>query len=165
MDVLILDAWAYVATGNSDSADEVTPQLVAFSSIRDKVPGLTTVLIHHARKQKADAKDERVTDLIRGSGAFGAWYDCGIALSRKDEQSPVGVRVELRDYRTPKPFSFTIEDEVPPSRSTDWLGQGALWLQASDKTPIELAAGQRAEEHLLDVVRFVHENSGCNNLN
>ena len=154
--LLIVDAWQYVATGNSNDADEVTPQLMALSSLRDVVPDLTVLLIHHARKQTADAKDERLTDLIRGSGAFGAWYDCGVALSRKDEDSPVSVRTELRDYETPKPFRFTASYTPDPFR-----GRGALSLVATDRSPAEIRADQKAENVIDGVRQYVAGNPGC----
>ena len=160
LDVLIVDAWAHVASGNSDRADEVTPQLASFSSIRDHVPGLTCILIHHARK-KSETKDERVTDLIRGSSAFGAWYDCGVVLSRKDEESPVSTRVELRDYHTPRPFAFMVEDGVPANAGNGWCASGALRLIATDGSPADLAAEDRANKAMPEVRAFIEANPGC----
>lgn len=161
LEVLIVDAWSYVASGSPDRAEEVTPQLMAFSSLRSSVPGLTTLLVHHARKAKDTGTEERLTDLIRGSSAFGAWYDCGIVLGRKDEQSPVSVRVELRDYLTPPPFTFTVEDDEPASPANGWRAGGALRLRASEKSPAELAAEQRAEDRILEVLQVVHARPGC----
>ena len=61
LDVLMVDAWAYVNDGNSNDADDVTPQLMAFSGLRDPCPGLTTGLIHHARKDPGQNSANRLT--------------------------------------------------------------------------------------------------------
>jgi hypothetical protein len=117
LDLLVIDNWSYVASGNSNDSDEVTPQLKALSDLREASPGLTVVLVHHARKSGgADKSGERLADMIRNSTAFPAWYDVGIAAARKDETSPVvDLRIEMRDYPTPPAFSFIVEDEHPAS--------------------------------------------------
>src|SRR5690606_31986065 len=73
LDLLAVDSWAYVARGDSNDADDVTPQLMALSACRDERPGLTVQLVHHARKTAPgmDPGAERLTDAIRNSGAFG----------------------------------------------------------------------------------------------
>jgi len=161
LQMLIVDAWAYVSTGKSDNADDVTPQLTAFSNLRERVPQLTTGLVHHARKESHKKGADRVTDLTRGSSAFGAWYDCGIALSRKDENSPVKVRAELRDYDSPSPFSFTVEDEVPGSADNDWQADGKLILTATDKTPDKLRQEEKAKAVMPVVRSFIEANPHC----
>lgn len=160
IDVLVLDNWSYVARGNSDDSDEVTPQLQAFSSIRDTVPGCTVVLLHHARKKK-EGGGARLTDDIRNSGAFGAWYDAGVLLARKDEQSPVEVRCELRDYPSPDVFAFTVEDEHPASEANGWRSSGYLRITASDKSVAQLERDKRVEEVMPMVRDFVRDNPDC----
>jgi hypothetical protein len=160
IDVVILDAWSYVARGNSDSADEVTPQLQAFSGIRDTVPECTTALVHHGRKTK-EGGGGRLTDDIRNSTAFGAWYDAGVLLARKDEQSPVGVRCELRDYPSPDAFAFTVEDQYPASEANGWRSSGYLRITASDKSIAQLERDKRVEEVVPLVREFVRGNPDC----
>lgn len=161
IDVVMLDAWSYVARGNSDDADQVTPQLQAFSGIRDTVPGCTVVLAHHSRKTK-DGGGGRLTDDIRNSSAFGAWYDAGLVLARRDEQSPVTVRCELRDYVSPDAFTFTVEDEHPASEANGWRPSGYLRITASDKPIAQHRREKREKEELFPLVReFVRENPDC----
>ena len=139
LDLLVVDSWSYVSAGDSNSADEVTPQLMALSGLRDRRPGLVNLLVVHAGKHQ-EHRGDRVTDIIRGSGAFGAWYDTGILLTRKDEQTPVTVRVEHRDLPAPEPFAFTVEDEFagPPP-------MGYLRLRRADKSADQLALEKDAE--------------------
>ena len=160
IDVVILDAWSYVARGNSDDADEVTPQLQAFSGLRDTVPECTVILVHHGRKTKVGGGG-RLTDDIRNSTAFGAWYDAGVLLARKDEQSPVGVRCELRDYPSPDAFTFTVQDEYPASEANGWRSSGYLRITASDKSVAQLGRDKRVEEVVPLVREFVRENPDC----
>jgi len=160
IDVVMLDAWSYVARGNSDDADVVTPQLQAFSGIRDTVPGCTVVLAHHSRKTK-EGGGGRLTDDIRNSSAFGAWYDAGVLLTRKDEQSPVGVRCELRDYPSPDAFAFTVEDEQPANEANGWRPSGYLRVTALDKSLAQLQRDKRVEEVIPLVRKFVRDNPDC----
>lgn len=152
LDFLGVDSWSYVATGDSNSADEVTPQLLALSACRTRREGLTVELTHHARKTPGDGSGDRLTDLIRNSGAFGAWYDAGIVLGRKDETAPVTVRAELRDHESPEAFAFTVEDEHPGSADNGQLSTGWLRLRASDETPYTIER-QAAAEKLVPAVR------------
>lgn len=162
LDFLGVDSWAYVASGDSNSADEVTPQLQALTLARTKRKGVTVQLTHHARKDwgKKDA-GTRLTDEIRNSGAFGAWYDCGMVLSRKDETSPVTVRCELRDFATPEPFAFTVKDEDPAGPHNGGQSGGWLRLVVSDYRP-EIVDRMAAVEKLVPAVRqFIEQNPGC----
>jgi hypothetical protein len=152
LDLLAVDSWAYVAAGDSNSADEVTPQLLALSRARDQRPGLTVQLTHHARKTPGDSSSDRLTDLIRNSGAFGAWYDAGLVLARKNETSPVTVRGELRDHESPEPFAFNVEDEHPGSAENGRRSGGWLRLSASDETP-QTVERRAAAEKLVPMVR------------
>ena len=154
-DFLGVDSWAYVGGGDHNDAAEVTPQLQAFGAIMVHRPGISLALVHHARKEKnpGQAADQRLTDVIRNSSAFGAWYDAGLVLTRKDEtESHVGVRVELRDYETPAPFVFEVKDEYPASQQHDHRSGGWLRLLASSETPQSFAR-QAASERLVPAVR------------
>ena len=152
LDYLAVDSWAYVASGDSNSADEVTPQLMALSACRARRPGLTVQLTHHARKTPGDGSGDRLTDLIRNSGAFGAWYDSGIVLGRRDETSPVTVRAELRDHESPPPFAFVVEDQHPGSADNGRRSSGWIRLTASEDTPQALER-RAAAEQLVPAVR------------
>lgn len=152
LDFLGVDSWAYVSSGDSNSADEVTPQLLALSACRTHREGLTVELTHHARKTPGDGSGDRLTDLIRNSGAFGAWYDAGLVLGRKDETSPVTVRAELRDHESPEAFAFEVEDQYPGSADNGQRSGGWLRLRASDQTPHTLER-RAAAEKLVPAVR------------
>jgi hypothetical protein len=158
LDLLAIDNWAYVATGNSNDADDVSPQLAAFSSIREANPGMSVLLVQHARKQAQDRSGERLTDIIRNSSAFGAWYDAGILLSRPDEHSPVNVRVEMRDRPAPAAFSFTVEDEVPGDDRR--MPSGYLRLAASDVPAAVLQQRADAVPFKGPVLAFLRDNPG-----
>lgn len=134
LDFLAVDSWAYVAGGDSNSSDDVTPQLQALSRCRDRRPGLTVELTHHARKD-ARQGGQRVTDMLRNSSAFGAWYDAGMVLERKDERSLVTVRTELRDHEPPEQFAFMVEDEDPAGEHNGHRAGGYLRLRVSDHRP------------------------------
>lgn len=158
LDLLEVDNWSYAATGDSNDADVVTPQLSALSEIRNARPGMTALLVQHARKASNDKSGDRLTDIIRNSSAFGAWYDCGIVLSRPNEHAPVTVRTEMRDRPAPAEFSFTVEDEYPGSDLH--LPSGALRLIASDKTPAQVQRLAAAEQLKPAVAEFVKANPG-----
>lgn len=161
LDVLWVDSWSYVASGDSNSADEVTPQLQRLSSARSKRPGLTVGLTHHARKERGDSDGSRLTDAIRNSGAFGAWYDAGLVLARKGETSPVTVRAELRDYAAPDAFAFVVEDEDPASPQNGHRSGGWLRLRALDGSPA-VVEREAAWQKLLPAVReFLAAHDGC----
>lgn len=160
LDVLVVDSWAYVASGNSDSADDVTPQLDALSRVRDAAPGLVAGLVHHARKRRGEDRDGlRLTDEIRNSSAFGAWYDSGILLSRVDERSPITIRAELRDFPSPAPFAFTVEDEHPETADTP--ASGWLRLRASDRSPAALELAAAVAKVRPAVIGVLGEHPGC----
>ncbi len=157
LDVLVIDNFALVADGNSNNADEVTPQLVALTQLARNRPGLTVVLIHHGKKLGPDSGN-RLVDIVRGSGAFTAWYGCGIVLSRKDETSPVEVRIELRNLPAPPSFKFEVEDEEPGNPEKGIFPTGWLRLRVID--PVERARVARTESEKA-VLTFLRENPGC----
>src|SRR5690606_3139399 len=161
LDVLMLDNWALVATGDSNDADEVTPQLTALSGLRDRRPNLTVILVHHARKAGQDRGAERLTDIIRNSSAFGAWYDAGVVLARADELSPVTVRAELRDLPSPEPFVFTVEDQFPAGPEYGVQPGGWLRLVASDRNPALVEREAAAERYKGPVLELLRANPGC----
>jgi hypothetical protein len=147
LDFLAVDSWMYVASGNSNNADEVTSQLRALSAAKEKRPGLTVLLTHHARKERADADTDalRLTDLIRNSSAFGAWYDVGIMLSRRNENAPIKVRIEQRDVPAIPPFAVLVEDEQPGDNARGINPSGSLRLRASDESVDEIEVRDKAE--------------------
>ena len=137
LDFLGVDSWAYVGVGDHNDAAEVTPQLQAFGAIHERRPGISLELTHHARKEKTPGQlsDQRLTDIIRNSSAFGAWYDAGLVLTRRDEtESHVTVRAEFRDYLEPAPFAFEVKDEYPASEQNNYRSSGWLRLLASNGT-------------------------------
>jgi hypothetical protein len=158
---LHIDSWAYVATGNSNDSDEVTPQLQALSSLRQRFEGLTVGLTHHARKTIAEPNGDRLTDLIRNSSAFGAWYDVGVVLARQDERSPVTVRAELRDYPSPEPFAFTVDDEHPAGPAHGPQPGGALRLRALDAPLAIVQRSAKAARFREPVLAYLREHPGC----
>ena len=161
LDLLILDAFGYAAHPgtNTNSDQEVLEQLQAFSALRDTAPGLTTWMVHHARKEQKDNTGARLTDLVRGSGAFGQWYDAGLVFFRKDERSPVSVRTEFRERTALEPFAFLAEDEFPAEEggiSTGWLR-----LVASDRTPRQIEQDEKVAAIAPLVVEFLRANPGA----
>lgn len=152
LDMLWIDSWAYVATGNSDDSDVVAPQLDALSRLRDDKPGLAVGLTHHARKTQGDTTGQRLTDVIRNSSHFSAWYDAGYVLSRTDETSPVTVRAELRDLPAPASFSFLVEDEHAGDPANGIAPSGWMRLRALDATPTTVAR-ENAAAKLAPAVR------------
>jgi len=161
LDLLCVDNWSLVASGDSNDADEVTPQLAALANLRDRRPELTVLLVHHARKTGPDRGAERLTDMIRNSSAFGAWYDAGLVLARADEQSPVKVRAELRDVPSPDPFTFTVEDEFPAGPDYGTHPDGYLRLVASDRNPALVEREAKAARFKEAVAEFLETNPGC----
>lgn len=159
LDFLGIDNWSYVAAGDSNNSDEVTPQLQALSAIREQRPGISIQLTHHARKDPGQG-GARLTDVIRNSSAFGAWYDTGYVLSRKDEQSPVTVRMEMRDGLAPDAFSFTVEDEDPAGPHNRHRAGGWLRVRASGLPPSILARREKGKTLGPALLAFVEANPG-----
>src|SRR5690625_2457355 len=164
LDLLLIDNWALVQSRNSNDADEVTPQLDALSRLRDRRDGLTVGLVHHARKtapSNGEASGDRLTDVIRNSSAFGAWYECGIALIRQDETAPVRVRVEMRDLPSPDPFVFVVDDEFSAGPDYGVQPGGWLRLRATDRPPAVIEREAAAERFREPVLEFLRANPGC----
>ena len=160
LDVLAVDCWAYVARGDSRNEDDVVRQLRALSSLRGTNEALSVVLLHHARKPNRDEREPgRLTDEARGSSAFGGWYDAGLLLSRANATAPVRVDVELRDYPSPEPFSFAVEDEFP-GEGEEWPS-GYLRLRALEEDPHTVERDAVAEKFLPLVEKYLKENPGC----
>lgn len=159
LDLLIVDSWSYVSSGNPNDAEIVTPQLMALSGLRDLTPGLSVILVHHARKTTQggnQSHDERLTDMIRNSSAFGAWYDAGIALTRSNETAPIKVRMELRDLPAPESFTFTVQDEFPAGPVHGIRPEGWLRMITSNERPevaIQRAAAARLAPEILKCLR------------
>ena len=152
LDLLWIDSWAYVAAGNSDKDDIVSPQLDALTRLRDSKPGLAVGLTHHARKTQGDTTAQRLTDVIRNSSHFSAWYDAGYVLSRTDETSPVTVRAELRDLPSFEPFAFRVEDQFPAGPENGLTPSGWLRLTACAGSPASVARDAAAAK-LVPAVR------------
>lgn len=160
LDALFVDNWSLVSEGDSDKADQVTPQLDRITGLREG-RALTVGLVHHARKgPKEAAGGERLTDMIRNSSAFGAWYDAGFGLIRDGEGSTVTVRTELRDVPT-ESFAFTVEDEVPASPESGPYPRGWLRLQATDGSPEAARREQAAAKFVPAVIDHLRQNPGC----
>lgn len=68
-----------------------------------------------------------------------------LVLARKDEQLPVAVRLELRDYPSPESFTFTVEDECSASESNGWRSSGYLRLTATLKSIEQIEGDSRIE--------------------
>jgi hypothetical protein len=161
LDLLWIDNWSHVATGDSNDADIVTQQLAGYSGLRTTFPGLTVGLTHHVRKPGPAGSGDRLSDLIRNSTAFGAWYDVGVVLTRKDELSPVKVRSEMRDAPAPDPFVFTVEDQHPAGPDTGAYPSGWLRILASDTSPALLEREAAARRFVDPVREYLAKNNGC----
>lgn len=157
LEMLGLDNWTNVASGKSNESDDVAPQLDAF---RDACgDACTPVLVHHAKKNGGnDTENQRLTDLIRNSGAFGGWYDAGILLERKNEASPVRVRMEMRDDPGEEPFAFELEDEYPKTDTQS--SSGWVRLSVSATAPAILDRQAAAERFVPAVLQYLRDNPG-----
>lgn len=163
LDLLAIDSWSYVAEGDSNSSDDVGPQLQAFGDLRDHRPGLTTWLTHHAKKTAGqDTSELRIADIVRNSIHFSAWYETGVLLERKAEDSNlVTIRTDLRDGAPPPALAVDVLDEFPADpperpRSSGWLRMSAVAGDAL--TAVRNEAGKRLAPTVLD---FIRENPGC----
>lgn len=159
LDLLWVDSWAYVATGNSNDSDDVAPQLDALSQLRETTAGLSVGMTHHARKKQGEGGG-RLTDVIRNSSHFSAWYDGGYVLSRENTTSPVTVEAELRDHPSPEPFAFKVEDEFPAGPDTGAYPTGWLRLTALDATPATIQRNAAAAKLVPAVREFLSANPG-----
>jgi len=153
LDLLLLDHFSLAADGDFDSASEVAPQLESFR--RSSEPGSPGLIAHAKKLQDKQSDDLRLTDLIRNSSAFGAWYDAGIVLARQNENAPIQVRIELRDDRSPDPFMIELTDEIPgytDERGSYHRAQGWLKMEATSTTP-QAARQQQEENNLARVIQ------------
>jgi hypothetical protein len=162
IDYLHLDSYTYVGSGNSNDADDVAPQLANLSrAVRDARPGAAVGLTHHTRKPSREAGSERLSEMIRNSVHFAAWYDVGLVLSRSDEAAPVKVRCEMRDLPSPDPFMFTVEDQYPAGPDTGVHPTGWLRLMASDRSPALVEREAAASRFMTPVREYLREHDGC----
>lgn len=162
LDILFLDPWMSIRGVEVDSnqQDDVRPQLDAYSSLRDQLPGLTTQLTVHAGKT-VDGKGRKVTDAILGSTAFGAWFDCALAFDRRDEESSVSVRTEYKDLPSLAPFALKAEDQEPATSSNNWTPQGWYRITVASESPVELERRTKAAALVPAVTTFLQQNPGC----
>jgi hypothetical protein len=161
LDYLHIDNWSYVASGKSDNADDVAPQLAALSRIRYVRARLLTGITQHARKPPRERGAERLAEMIRNSSHFGAWYDVGWVLSRADEQAPVTFRAEMRDLPAPDPFVFTVRDQFPGDPANSMPPSGWMRLRVSDQRPAIMEREAVAERFVPDVLTFLAKHPGC----
>jgi replicative DNA helicase len=160
LDLFWIDSWAYVAEGNSDKDDIVSPQLAALTRLRDCKPGLSAGLTHHARKTQGETSGQRLTDVIRNSSHFAAWYDAGLLLSRADETSPVMLRAELRDLPSFEPFAFRVEDQFPAVPERGLPPSGWLRLTACDASAATVAREAAAAKLVPAVQEYLAAHPG-----
>ncbi len=66
------------------------------------------------------------------------------------------MRVELRDYDTPRPYRFSAK-YTPDA----FIGHGALLLEATERTLPQIRAERAAEDVINDVREFVADNPRC----
>ena len=110
-DFLVLDHWTSLSGGvDSNNADAVQSGLGAFNILREVSPDLVIALIHHAGKDHDKVK-KTITDVARGSGAFGAWFDTGMHISQNEADAIYKVKIEHRELPAPQDILFTLRDE------------------------------------------------------
>lgn len=160
LDLLWIDSWAYVAVGNSNEDHVVSPQLDALTRLRDFKPGLAVGLTHHAKKTQGPNSGSRLTDIIRNSSHFSAWYDSGYVLERADETKPVTVRAEMRDLPAPASFTFTVEDEHPGQPEQGIAPSGWMRLRAMEGSPITINRNAAAAALVPAVREFLAAHPG-----
>lgn len=106
--VTIIDPFVAAAAGvDENSAGVVQPVL---DSIRDAAatPGRAAILAHHHNKGQQNGS---VAGSVRGSSAFGGWWDSLVTIRRADVDrwdSPRRVDYEHRDAMAPDPSGFNI---------------------------------------------------------
>jgi DNA-binding transcriptional ArsR family regulator len=92
-EVLVLDPWQRMTGSSDESSSSETQKLWnEIFRIRQFVPGLTIIIIHHARK---DATMDQ--NMVRGSSRFMGEVDTVILL-RKEDKDLLGMVVEGRDH-------------------------------------------------------------------
>jgi len=105
--VTVVDPFVAAAAGiDENSAGEVQPVL---DQLRDIAagPGRALVLAHHHNKVQGGS----VASNVRGSTAFGGWWDTLVTVRRQDQDrwdSPRRLDYEHRDARAPDPMGFNI---------------------------------------------------------
>ena len=163
LDLLMVDSWTYVSAGDSDDADIVGPQLDALREACAIRPGCSPALTHHARKPPTGKGDngERLTDMLRNSSHFGAWYDTGLVLARQNETSPIKLRAELRDMPAPEPAALLIEDQTPAGPDTGPVPSGWLRMRVADSAAAVLERRAAAERFIPAVLEVLRGNPGC----
>lgn len=108
-DVIAIDPLANVFDGESeDKAPEVMKFLTQrVEAIRHRVnPAAAVVLVHHSGKRAADVMAADPFSSIRGSGALRGYYDTGVVIYRRSEESPDRrIHFELREGESPEPVT------------------------------------------------------------
>lgn len=109
--ITVVDPFVCAAAGvDENAAGEVQPIL---DRLRDACagPGRALVLAHHTNK----GRDQTMANSVRGSSAFGGWWDGFVSIRRSDPDDWACVRnvdVEQKDARSVAPWGFRI-DSLP----------------------------------------------------
>lgn len=89
-DVLIVDNWRLFLGGDENKTEVVVRGLKALSKLRETVPGLATIIVHHTRKQQQGENPPRLrvdpsawVEAASGHYAFVAHVDACYGLERE----------------------------------------------------------------------------------
>lgn len=111
-DIVIIDPLFNFSLVEENDASKVRHLLRRIGSMRSLVPGLSVVVVHHAKKE---IDQDSPFESIRGSGAFRGYYDFGVMLTPTPE-GPRKVYFDTRNREEIKPQLLEVDDAGKWSR-------------------------------------------------
>jgi hypothetical protein len=110
--VLIIDPWRLWLGGDENSASDIVRGLKLLASLRDRLPHLAIVIVHHVRKEKFENPRQLIadpslwSDSLSGHHALMSHVDACYGLERSD-----GLTVFGGIARNADPSTLILDDE------------------------------------------------------
>jgi hypothetical protein len=116
-DVLIVDPWRLFLAGDENNAEDVIRGLKALSSLRESLPWLTIIIVHHLRKDRFESPRKLLhdarqwTDNISGHSALPGHVDAIFGLERDHDQDGDELIVFAGVGRNLEPPTIILKDD------------------------------------------------------
>jgi hypothetical protein len=130
-DILLVDTWRLLLGGDENKAEVVVKGLTALSRLRERLPKLATILIHHLRKQQGDHPAKlrldpyAWTETASGHYSFIGHVDACFGLEREHDSNGDELIVFGGVARNSDPYMLLLEDDPDTLRFDVASGEAA----------------------------------------